>query len=418
MLYLNDDPKLSKFEKNLYHDERLQNKIIVFTESKETAEYVSDKLNAIFDNKVLCFTGSSDASLRRTVIENFDARARIQKDEYRILITTDILAEGVNLHRANVIINYDIPWNPTKMMQRVGRVQRVGSKFKEVFIYNFFPTVEINEGIGLEEAAEAKINAFIQMLGADAKLLTEEETITGHELFEKLNSRKTIIGEEEEEDSELSYLSKLREIRDENPELFNKIKNLPKKTRSAKKSEKDGLLTFVRKGKLKKIYFNDKNEITELDLFKAADLLECKPDTPRETIRKDFYNLLGSNKVEFQNIFDEEQKEYTLKGKGKDKLLFDLISALDTTRFTDDDEQFIENLQTALLDGLVPTDTCKKAYDKLNETDSLDSLLLLNIIRNNIPREFIYYCPVVGAANTTGRKEVVLSEYLIGDYDD
>ena len=417
-LYLTDDPKLSKFENILYHDENLQNKIIVFTESKETAEYVSDKLNAIFDNKVLCFTGSSDASLRRTVIENFDARARIQKDDYRILITTDILAEGVNLHRANVVINYDIPWNPTKMMQRVGRVQRVGSKFKKVFIYNFFPTVEINEGIGLEEAAEAKINAFIQMLGADAKLLTEEETITGHELFEKLNSRKTIVGEEGEEDSELSYLSKLREIRDDDPEFFNKIKNLPKKTRSAKKSIHNGLLTFVRKGKLKKIYFNDGNEIIELDLFKTAELLECEKDTPRESIKKDFYNLLGSNKVEFQNIFDKEQNEYSLKGRGKDKMLFDLISAFDNSRFTDDDEQFIEDLQTALLDGLVPPDTCKKAYDKLNESESLDSLTLLNIIRNNVPREFIYYCPVAGAANTNGRKEVVLSEYLIGENND
>ena len=99
-------------------------------------------------------------------------------------------------------------------------------------------------------------------------------------------------------------------------------------------------------------------------------------------------------------------------------MLFDLISAFDTSRFTDEDEQFIEDLQTALLDGLVPTDTCKKAYDKLNETDSLDSLVLLNIVRKNIPREFIYYCPVAGAANTIGRKEVVLSEYLIGDYDD
>ena len=417
-LYLTDDPKLSKFESILYHDENLQNKIIVFTESKETAEYVTNKLNAIFDNKVLCFTGSSDASLRRTVIENFDARARIQKDDYRILITTDILAEGVNLHRANVVINYDIPWNPTKMMQRVGRVQRVGSKFKEVYIYNFFPTVEINEGIGLEEAAEAKINAFIQMLGNDSKLLTEEETITGHELFEKLNSRKTIIGEEEQEDSELSFLSKLRQIRDEDPEFFNKIKNLPKKTRSAKKSTHDGLLTLVRKGDVKKIYFNDGDEITELDLFKAADLLECEPDTPRETIRKDFYKLLGSNKVEFQNIFDKEKTDSALKGRGKDKMLFDLISAFDTSRFTDDDEQFIEDLQTSLLDGLVPPDTCKQAYEKLNETDSLDSLVLLNIIRKNIPREFIYYCPVAGAANTIGRKEVVLSEYLIGDYDD
>ena len=126
------------------------------------------------------------------------------------------------------MINYDIPWNPTKLMQRVGRVNRVGSDFDEIYIYNFFPASKINDEIGLEEAAESKINAFIEMLGNDAKLLTDEE-IKAHDLFEKLNSKRTIIGDDEEEDTELQYLSFLREIRDNDKELFNKIKNIPKK---------------------------------------------------------------------------------------------------------------------------------------------------------------------------------------------
>ena len=418
-LYLEDDPKLSKFENILYHDENLKNKIIVFTESKETAEYITNKLNPIFNNKVLCFTGSSNESLRKTVIDNFDAKSRTPKDDYRILVTTDVLAEGVNLHRSNVVINYDLPWNPTKMMQRVGRVQRVGSEFKEVYIYNFFPTVEINEGIGLEEAAEAKINAFIEMLGNDSKLLTDEESITGHELFEKLNSKQTIIDEEEEEDSELAYLKILREIRDNDKEFFNKIKNIPKKARSAKKSSDMGLLTFVRKGDVRKIYLNNGSDILELDLLEAAELLKCDEDTPREKIKNDFYKLLNSNKIEFQNSLKEDHEEYKLRGRGKDKLLFDILSALDTSRFTDDDEQYVVDLQNALLDGLVPPDPCKRAYEKLNDEGNFDdSLLLLNIIRNNIPREYVYYCPVTGAANTRGRKEVILSEYLIGDLND
>lgn len=308
---------------------------------------------------------------------------------------------------------------PTKMMQRVGRVQRVGSEFKEVYIYNFFPTVEINEGIGLEEAAEAKINAFIEMLGNDSKLLTDEESITGHELFEKLNSKQTIIGEEEEEDSELAYLNILREIRDKDKEFFNKIKNIPKKARSAKKSSDIGLLTFVRKGDVKKIYLNNGSEILELDLLEAAELLKCDEGTPREKIKNNFYELLNSNKVEFQNSLKEEHEEYKLRGRGKDKLLFDILSALDTSRFTDDDKQYVVDLQNALHDGLVPPDPCKKTYEKLSDVDDLeDSLQLLNIIRNNIPKEYVYYCPVGGAANTRGRKEVILSEYLVGDLNE
>ena len=101
--------------------------------------------------------------VREQVIENFDARARFPKDDFRILICTEILAEGVNLHRSNVVINYDLPWNPTRMMQRVGRINRVDTKFDKVYTFNFFPTKQANDQIKLREAAEAKINAFLSL---------------------------------------------------------------------------------------------------------------------------------------------------------------------------------------------------------------------------------------------------------------
>ena len=128
--------------------------------------------------------------MRGTVIENFDARARYPKDDYRILITTEVLSEGVNLHRSNVVINYDIPWNPTRLMQRVGRINRVDTEFDNIYSFNFFPTEQSNEQIKLKEAAEAKIHAFITLLGADARLLTEGEDVESHELFNRLISRK------------------------------------------------------------------------------------------------------------------------------------------------------------------------------------------------------------------------------------
>ena len=110
----------------------------------------------------------------------------------------------MNLHRSNVVINYDIPWNPTRLIQRVGRVNRVDTKFDKIHTYNFFPTDESNDLIKLKEAAEAKIHAFIQMLGADARLLTEGEEIVSHDLFAKWNSKKTITGEDEDEETELN----------------------------------------------------------------------------------------------------------------------------------------------------------------------------------------------------------------------
>ena len=93
------------------------------------------------------------------------------KNDIKILVSTEVLSEGVNLHQSNIVINYDIPWNPTRLIQRVGRVNRVDTKFDKIHTYNFFPTMKSNDQIKLKEAAEAKIHAFIEMLGNDARLI-------------------------------------------------------------------------------------------------------------------------------------------------------------------------------------------------------------------------------------------------------
>ena len=260
------DPKWGEFKFNLQEDKVLKkSKLLVFTESKETAEYLSRKIEDELNEKTICFTGSSSKKLREEVIENFDARVLKPKNKYRILVTTDTLAEGVSLHRSNVVMNYDIPWNPSRMMQRVGRINRVDTEFGTVHTYNFFPTVESESAIGLQAAAEAKIEAFIEMLGTDAKLLTENEEIKSFSLFDHLTSKETITGETEhgEEDSELKYLKIIREIQQNNEELFARIKSLPQKARAARKSKQtfsdtklpqNSVLTYFRIGKLDKFY--------------------------------------------------------------------------------------------------------------------------------------------------------------------
>ena len=272
------DPKLDLFLEMLKSDKILKkNKLVIFTESKETAEYLAEKLTEKSSETVICFTGASEYSVRNKVIENFDAKALDPKDDYRILVATEILSEGVNLHRSNVVINYDIPWNPTRMMQRVGRINRIDTKFDKIYTYNFFPTKQSNDQIKLKEAAEAKINAFLTLLGGDAALLTEGEPVGSHELFNKLISKQTITGEEGSNESELKYLKKIKEIRDNEPKLFEKIKRLPKKARTAKANEKfaNNLITYFRAGKLQKFYMVDEfNESAELDFMSAASLIE------------------------------------------------------------------------------------------------------------------------------------------------
>ena len=237
-----------------------QGKVVLFTESKETAEYLALKLRDELKEAALLYTGDSDKGARDLVIQNFDARHHNPRDEYRVLITTEVLAEGVSLHRSNTVINYDIPWNPTRLIQRVGRINRVDTPFDVIRTFNFFPTEQSNDLLKLKEAAEAKIQAFIEMLGADSRLLTEGEEIKSHDLFQRINSKRTITGEDEEEESELEYLKIIREVRDRQPDLFEKIKRMPRKARAARLADGrsgNALITYFRKGGLEKFFISN-----------------------------------------------------------------------------------------------------------------------------------------------------------------
>jgi len=422
------DPKIDKFIKLLESDHILQkNKLIVFTESKETADYLENHIRNNFGNVVLGFSGSSGAAIKEKVIENFDARARYPKDDYRILITTEVLSEGVNLHRSNVVINYDIPWNPTRVIQRVGRINRVDTKFDKIYAYNFFPTIQAESEIGLKAAAEAKINAFIEMLGADAKLLTDGEPIQSHELFNRLSSKKLLTGEDEEEESELKYLKIIREVRDTNPDLFERIKRLPKKARTAKKYNPpiptlakggeggfNGVTTFFRKGKLRKIFSATKQGVEEVDFFKAVEILKAEKDTPKENLPKDFYDYLGANKKEFELATVDEVRQLKHPGSRsyESKLLQTIKAIKDYKGFTEDDEEYLNKLLKIVEEGALPKQTAKKLVNAF--TGMQEPLKILSILRSGIPQEFFKEHISETAAETSGPREVILSEYLIG----
>ncbi|MCK4599216.1 SWF/SNF helicase family protein, partial [Candidatus Bipolaricaulota bacterium] len=208
---INSDPKLEAFMTELQANPALKDKhLVIFTESKETGEYLFENLNRRFPNEVLFYSsqggryaeGEKSVPVARGLIkESFDPNYHTQNDKIRILISTDVLAEGINLHRSNTVINYDLPWNPTKVLQRVGRVNRVGTIHPEIQVFNFFPTDQSEQEIGLEANIKAKIQAFHDTLGEDAKYLTEEEVVTTHELFgdtlyKRLSSKGTYEGEE------------------------------------------------------------------------------------------------------------------------------------------------------------------------------------------------------------------------------
>lgn len=415
---VDSDPKLETFIEILSNDKILkENKLIVFTESKETAEYLETKLSPKFENKVLAFSSVSGEATRNKIIDNFDAKARHPKDNYRILISTEILSEGVNLHESNVVINYDIPWNPTRMMQRVGRINRVDSRFDKIYTYNFFPAGPINENISLQEAAESKIKAFIEMLGNDARLLTDEE-IKSHDLFSRLNSKKSLTGEDDEDDPQLKYLTHLREIRDNDKDLFEKIKRLPKKARTARQYTKDdnSVLTFFRKGKLRKIFKTNSDSIEELDFFNAAEILETDVNTKKGKLDPEFYKYLETNKKEFDAVFTNEEEELKHSGgRSAENQFFKLIKAIERSKeYTDDDDDFLAELLTLLRDGALPKKTINKIL-KLTKGET-NRLKILARLKSGIAPELFQKTFVTDAADTSGPKEIILSEYLVGSH--
>lgn len=423
------DPKWESFRDMLRSDRKLKgSKLILFTESKETAEYLAQRIREDVEPDVLLFTGSSGESVHKEVIANFDANAFRPRNEYRILVSTEVLSEGVNLHRANIVINYDIPWNPTRLIQRVGRVNRVDTKFDSIHTYNFFPTEEGNDIIKLREAAEAKIHAFIEMLGADARLLTEGEEIKSHDLFAKLTSKKTITGEDEEEESELEFLTEIRELRDKNPELFTRIKQLPKKARSSRMVAKGSaeavkqfpsLLTYFRQGRLDKFFLAQPGNTgpVELDFFATAKTLRpADPAENRQPIPYEFYGLLDKNKAAFEAATSPELDEAIPKHKGgaNDAYIMKRLKAKEIRRyhgFTEDDELYIQQVVQLLIDGALPRPTTKKVAEALRK--EIEPLKVLAILRRDIPSLFFQATRAQQTAHALSPREVILSSYLL-----
>jgi len=418
------DPKILAFREKLIKEDPIQKgKSIIFTESKETAEYLIENLQDVFENKILYFSGGSSQSEREIVMDNFDANSNNIKNDYKILITTDVLSEGANLHQANVVINYDIPWNPTRIMQRVGRINRVDVKHDKIYTYTFFPTDQSDEQIKLTSLAEAKIQAFITLLGADAKLLTENEVPEGHSLFNRILSKEMIEGEEDGGESELKYLQEIRNIRDKNKNLFEKIKRLPKKARTSRKSGEGSskLLTYFRKGKLQKFFIIEDcdNSISiEIDFIETAKLLTAKPNELCSKLNKSFYSLLKKNLEMLGKVSDfEEELSSSLRGGDNAVKLSKILKSKEIKNykgFAEDDEVYVKKVIEELDFGSVPKKITQRIYKKITTTPEIkeNPIKLLGVLKTILPNDFLQ--PTQNEINkgVSNKKEIILSEYF------
>lgn len=157
-------------------------KIVIFSAYADTVDYLYNQLVKKGQKRIFKYTSADSTATNKAILkENFDAGVpdSKQKDDYDVLIATDALSEGYNLHRAGIIINYDIPYNPTRVIQRIGRINRVNKKvFDDIYIYNFFPTDIGEEEIRVKQISTLKIDLINSVLGTDMKILTKDEELS------------------------------------------------------------------------------------------------------------------------------------------------------------------------------------------------------------------------------------------------
>lgn len=213
------DPKYDRFKEallpELFDGQRnTSKKLVIFSEAIDTVKALERAVKAKGKN-ALVITAANRKDMEEVIAANFDANYEgEQLDDYQVIITTEVLAEGVNLHRANVILNYDTPWNSTRLMQRIGRVNRIGSKAEFVYVYNFMPSAQGDAQIQLVRKAYTKLQSFHTLFGEDNQVFIDQEEVMHYDLNTQVNGGESPMEK---------YIAELKHYKEANPVRFQQI---------------------------------------------------------------------------------------------------------------------------------------------------------------------------------------------------
>lgn len=323
-------------------------KVIIFSEYTDTVRHLEPILENAFNGKLVSSSSGLSSSQLKHILNNFDAsvKPKNQEDDFQILLTSDKLSEGVNLNRAGAIINYDIPWNPTRVIQRVGRINRIGKKvFENLYICNFFPTEKGADIVKSRDIAAQKMFLIHNTLGEDAKIFSVDETPNASELFRRVNTNP----EDEQEQSTLTRVRRLFfDIQAKYPELVGRIKELPARVKTAKGFSQNQLLVFRRKGL--GLFIQgvddttlDKPEVNSPLFEDTLPLIECGVDEPRLSLSPYFWKSYEAIKSH-RDVLRVPKSESSVETKASNTLQ----NARDN--FKDELEEFIPFIRTLIED--------------------------------------------------------------------
>ena len=298
------DKKIEAVRDAILNDKAFESgsgKVLIFTEYTTTARYLLNKLREMFPDRLTeCITGNTKSNTRIQCIERFAPDSNLADDqrlegkEIDMLISTEVLAEGQNLQDCNYVINYDLPWNPMRIVQRIGRIDRLTSKHDVVHSRACYPDRELDGILKLMGKLLDKIKTVDQVIGLDSELLGE--TPTPHQYNGHLKDRLKILGQkgkaasdvivQMERDADLMpQNTPLNEIARRAKEIgMDELRAIPIGRRSGKKgAKKKCILAYVREKSERHVYFvtydyaSDEAHVPDNE-YDAVNEARCHPD--------------------------------------------------------------------------------------------------------------------------------------------
>jgi HKD family nuclease/superfamily II DNA or RNA helicase len=388
------DAKLQTLQARLTDKPLKGAKRLIFTQYADTAKYLYANLNPsdCFPDVEVIYSG--DKSKAR-VVGRFAPKAnpeyRFAKGEAELMtvVATDVLAEGLNLQDCDNIINYDLHWNPVRLIQRFGRIDRIGSEHDVIFAYNFLPEAGIDKNLGLKERLHNRIQEIHDTIGEDSQILDETERLNPDAMYAIYEPhgggpvQLDLWGKAEDEFLDLNEAEEiLRQLRKEDPAEFERVANLRDGIRTARPSVQKGLFVFCQAGRFQQLFLlDDKGSVISRDVPKVVGTVKCAPDAKAAKL-PDGYNKAV---MAARRTFAEEVKHREAERKHTFNLTHGQLYALRELRilFEATTEEEIKGniniLEKALRRAL--TGAVKRELNQLRRNAGTGETLYKNLIR-------------------------------------
>ncbi|MBU1662788.1 MAG: NgoFVII family restriction endonuclease [Chloroflexi bacterium] len=267
-------------------------KVLVFSQFADTVYYLEEQLQARGVTQLAGVTGSSadptELAWRFSPVSN-DKREQIDAaDELRVLIATDVLSEGQNLQDAHTVVNYDLPWAIIRLIQRAGRVDRIGQKSPDIYCYIFWPAEGVEKIIALRDRVRRRLQENAEVVGTDEGFF--EDDVKPEPLVDLYNEKAGIL--DDEADTEVDLVSHAYQIwknaTDADPKLKTIIPKMPNVVYATKahfameRTEPNGVLVYMKteRGTSSLAWVNEKGLSVTESQFVILRAARCAADTP------------------------------------------------------------------------------------------------------------------------------------------